>query len=65
MGTASSPSVDLLTNHGCCSDFPTPDGAVSGTVQCRWQLLAVQGNHTIADPHCFGLSKDVISCTVI
>ena len=45
--------------------FPTPNGAVSGTVQCRWQLLAVQGNHTIADPHCFGLSKDVKSCTVI
>ena len=65
MGTASSPSVDFLSNHGCGSDFRHLMAAVSGTVQCRWQLLAVQGNHTIADPHCFGLSKDVISCTVI
>ena len=45
--------------------FPTPNSAVLGTVQCRGQLLAVQGSHTIADPHCFALSKDVKSCKVI
>ena len=65
MGTASSPSVDLLSNHGCGSDSRHLMALFQGRFSVDGNCWLSRGHHSIVDPHCFGLLKDVKSCTVI